>query len=425
MSALFKQLEWANSANIYEVNTRQYTPEGTFNAFAKHLPRLQDMGVEILWFMPITPISLEGRQGALGSYYAVADYTAINPEYGTLEDFTNLVHDAHERGMKVIVDWVANHTGLDNVWSKQYPDWYKRDAEGNFMEANGWVDVIDLNYENQDMRNAMIAAMKYWISEAHIDGFRCDMAHLVPLDFWIEARKACDELRAMYWLAETDTEEYLQVFDASYAWEWMINSAALVQQRMNTEKMMSVLSKYVNQCSDHSQKLMFTTNHDENSWNGTEYEKYGAAAKAFAAFTNVWRGIPLIYSGQELPNYKRLKFFDKDQIDWTENKPALHDFYKTLLSLRKRCNVFHCGADFIELETSQKDKVEAFICKYGDDKALMIFNFSDSDRVQFSISHEEMEGSFQNVFSGMSFRFTKDVNFEMEPWQYIIYEKVK
>ena len=181
MSALFKQLEWANSANIYEVNTRQYTPEGTFNAFAKHLPRLQDMGVEILWFMPVTPISLEGRQGSLGSYYAVADYTGINPEYGTLEDFVNLINDAHQRGMRVIIDWVANHTGLDNAWTKKYPDWYKRDAEGNFMEANGWVDVIDLNYENADMRKAMIAAMKYWISEADIDGFRCDMAHLVPL----------------------------------------------------------------------------------------------------------------------------------------------------------------------------------------------------------------------------------------------------
>lgn len=424
MSMLFKQLEWANSANIYEVNTRQYTPEGTFAAFAKHLPRLKDMGVEILWFMPITPISLEGRQGSLGSYYAVADYTGINTEFGTLDDFKNVVQQAHHLNMKVIIDWVANHTGLDNAWSKKYPDWYKRDENGNFTEANGWVDVIDLNYNNKDMRAAMIAAMKYWITETNIDGFRCDMAHLVPLDFWIEARTECDTLRPMYWLAETDTEEYLQVFDASYAWEWMVDSTAVVKHRMTTEKMMSVLMKYATQCSNHSQKLMFTTNHDENSWNGTEYEKYGDAAKAFAVFTSTWRGIPLIYSGQELPNYKRLKFFDKDQIEWTNEMPALHNFYKALLMLRKRCNVFHCAADLLLLETGQTDKIVAYLSKFNNQKALMLFNFSDSDRVAFSISHAELQDRFQNIFSGITFDFGKDLSFEMQPWQYIVYEKI-
>ena len=424
MSMLFKQLEWANSANIYEVNTRQYTPEGTFAAFAKHLPRLKDMGVEILWFMPITPISLEGRQGSLGSYYAVADYTGINTEFGTLDDFKNVVQQAHHLNMKVIIDWVANHTGLDNAWSKKYPDWYKRDENGNFTEANGWVDVIDLNYNNHDMRAAMIAAMKYWMTETSIDGFRCDMAHLVPLDFWIEARTECDTLRPMYWLAETDTEEYLQVFDASYAWEWMVDSTAVVKHRMTTEKMMSVLMKYATQCSNHSQKLMFTTNHDENSWNGTEYEKYGDAAKAFAVFTSTWRGIPLIYSGQELPNYKRLKFFDKDQIEWTNEMPALHNFYKALLMLRKRCNVFHCAADLLLLETGQTDKIVAYLSKFNNQKALMLFNFSDSDRVAFSISHAELQDRFQNIFSGITFDFGKDLSFEMQPWQYIVYEKI-
>lgn len=424
MSVLFKQLDWANSANIYEVNVRQYTHEGTFAAFAKHLPRLHDMGVEILWFMPITPISLEGRQGSLGSYYAVADYTGINPEYGTLEDFVSIVNQAHSLNMKVIVDWVANHTGKDNVWAKQYPDWYERDAQGNFTERNGWIDVIDLNYNNTDMRKAMIAAMKYWITEAAIDGFRCDMAHLVPLDFWQEARTECDALRPMYWLAETDNEEYLQVFDASYAWEWMADSTAVVQHKMSTEKMMSVLMKYATQCEAHSQKLMFTTNHDENSWNGTEYEKYGAAAGAFAVFTNVYRGIPLLYGGQELPNYKRLKFFDKDEIEWTDAKPALHDFYKTLFMFRRRCNVFNCGAELIYLDTGVNDKIVAYLCKNGDEKALLIFNFSDADRVRFTIAYDDLNDKFQNVFSGLSFDFTREISFEMSPWQYIVYEKI-
>ncbi len=310
------------------------------------------------------------------------------------------------------------------MWMKKHPEWYKKDEHNNFTEANGWVDVIDLDYNSKDMRAAMIAAMKFWITEAEIDGFRCDMAHLVPLDFWIEARTACDQLKPLYWLAETDTEEYLQVFDASYAWEWMMDSAALVKHRMTTEKMMSVLMKYVNQCSDHSQKLMFTSNHDENSWNGTEYEKYGDAARAFAVFTNTWRGIPLIYSGQELPNYKRLQFFDKDEIEWTDNKPLLHDFYKTLFEFRKRCRVFHCGADFIKLDTGHDHNIVAYICKDGDHKALMLFNFSDADRVRFTISHEELEGRFQNIFSLLQFDFSKTLSFEMEHWQYIVYEKI-
>ncbi|MDQ2752351.1 MAG: alpha-amylase family glycosyl hydrolase, partial [Bacteroidota bacterium] len=321
-------------------------------------------------------------------------------------------------------DWVANHTGKDNGWAKHYPDWYKKDDHGNFTEANGWVDVIDLNYDNKDMRAAMIAAMKFWISEANIDGFRCDMAHLVPLDFWQEARTECDKLKPMYWLAETDEEKYLQVFDASYAWEWMVDSTALVKHRMGVEKMMGVLMKYVNQCSDHAQKLMFTANHDENTWNGTEYEKYGAAAKTFAVFTNTWLGIPLIYSGQELPNYKRLKFFDKDEIEWTDEKPALQDFYKTLLTLRKRCNVFHCGADLIPLNTNESDKAVAYICKFEDKKALVLFNFSEAERVHFSITHDELKDNFQNVFSGLTFTFDTTISFELHPWQYIVYEKI-
>ncbi len=200
MSLLFKTVDWANDSNIYEVNTRQYTIEGTFDAFAQHLPRLKDMGVDILWFMPITPISLEKRQGTLGSYYAVDDYTAVNREFGTMDDFKALVAKAHALGMKVIIDWVANHTGWGSAWSKQYPQWFKKDAAGNFTEAHGWIDVIDLDYTNTDMRKAMIASMQHWVASCDIDGFRCDMAHLVPLDFWKEAREQCDALKPLYWL---------------------------------------------------------------------------------------------------------------------------------------------------------------------------------------------------------------------------------
>ncbi|TKK65715.1 1,4-alpha-glucan branching protein [Ilyomonas limi] len=423
MSLLFKTVDWAEDSNIYEVNTRQYTKEGTFNAFAQHLPRLKDMGVEILWFMPITPIGLEKRQGSLGSYYAVADYTAVNREFGTMDDFKALVQQAHAMGMKVIIDWVANHTSPDSAWAKQYPEWYKKDANGNFTEAHGWVDVIDLDYTNKDMRQAMIAALQHWVVTCDIDGFRCDMAHLVPLDFWKEARTQCDAIKPLYWLAESDEADYLQVFDASYAWEWMAVSTELVQHQMTPEKMMNVLVKYASQCTIHAQKLLFTTNHDENSWNGTEYEKYGITAKTFAVFAATWQGIPLIYSGQELPNHKRLLFFDKDEIAWTEQQPALHHFYKTLLYFRKRCPVFDCGAELIRLTTGAEDKVVAYICCNNDKLALLLFNFSNAGRIKFSIHHERLKGTFRNVFSELSFQFDSTVEFEMQPWQYFVYER--
>ncbi|HYE56723.1 MAG TPA: alpha-amylase family glycosyl hydrolase, partial [Chitinophagaceae bacterium] len=208
MSPLFRPLEWSLSTNLYEVNTRQYTPEGTFKAFAPSLHRLKDMGVEVLWFMPITPISKEVRQGTLGSYYACSDYTSINPEFGTLDDFKQIVRQSHELGMKVIIDWVANHTGWDHWWTKTHPGYYIRNAEGKMYDKHGWHDVIDLNYYNHHLRRDMIEAMKFWVAECDIDGFRCDMAHLVPLDFWRAARTELDAVKPLFWLAETETLAY-------------------------------------------------------------------------------------------------------------------------------------------------------------------------------------------------------------------------
>src|SRR5579871_2396781 len=221
MAKLFPAVEWSYNSNIYEVNLRQYTYEGSFNAFANELPRLKDMGIEILWFMPITPISIEKRKGTLGSYYACSDYTATNPEYGSLDDFKNLVLYAHQLEFKVIIDWVANHTGWDHRWTIEHPDFYVKDASGNFTERNGWDDVIDLNYDNPALRRAMIDAMKFWIEKFDIDGFRCDMAHLVTLDFWREAKTTLEPVKNLFWLAECEEISYHEVFDATYTWRWM------------------------------------------------------------------------------------------------------------------------------------------------------------------------------------------------------------
>lgn len=418
MATHFSTIDWVKNSNIYEVNIRQYTAEGTFIAFAKHLPRLKDMGVEILWLMPVTPVSYEIRQGTLGSYYACSSYTEINPEYGTLHDFKSLLREAHQLGFKIIIDWVANHTGWDHHWTKEHPDWYMKDAEGNFTEENGWHDVIDLNYDVKEMRLAMIDAMKYWITECDIDGFRCDMAHLVPLNFWEEARTACEEIKKLFWLAECEVVQYHDVFDVSYAWAWMHATEKFVKGNASLNDVRNVLHDY-SQYPQGAQKMFFTSNHDENSWNGTEYEKYGDAAKAFAVFTCVWQGMPLIYSGQELPNFKRLKFFDKDLIEWNANI-ALHNFYKTLLSLRKNKAIAD-GETFI-LPTNN-DGLMAFIRKKENDVVLVLLNLSAEEKIHIEVEHEWLNGSFQNIFSELIFSFNQKESFELMGNDFLVYRK--
>jgi len=307
MSQNFSTVNWAKGSNIYEVNIRQYTKEGTFAAFAKHLPRLKEMGVEMIWLMPITPISQKVRQGKLGSYYACSSYTSINPEFGSLKDFKNLVNESHQLGFKIIIDWVANHTGWDHHWTFEHPDWYRKDAGGGFTEINGWHDVIDLDFSKEPMRIALTKAMKYWVKECNIDGFRCDMAHLVPLDFWINARKECDAIKPLFWLAECDEPNYHAAFDSSYAWNWMHITEKIGKQEASLHDVRNCLHNY-SQYPNQAIKLFFTSNHDENSWNGTEIEKYGKFVKAWSVFTATWKGMPLIYSGQEIPNDRRLAF---------------------------------------------------------------------------------------------------------------------
>ena len=414
----FKQVSWANTASIYEVNIRQYTAEGTFKAFEKHLPRIKEMGIDIIWLMPITPISQVNKKGSLGSYYACSSYTKISPEFGSVNDFKDLVDAAHALGMKVIIDWVANHTGSQHEWMQANPSWFTQDAAGNFTERNGWDDVVDLNFDNPLMRIALIDAMEFWVNQFNIDGFRCDMAHLVPLDFWIEARTNLEKIKILYWLAETEDIAYHQVFDTSYAWAWMHASKKVGKELDGLQEVYNVLHQYA-QYPKGAYKLFFTSNHDENSWNGTEYEKYGIAAKAWAVFTATWNGQPLIYSGQELPNTKRLAFFDKDQIEWTTELPRLHQFYKTLLTARKAFPVLQ-SSNVFNLPTV--GAVMAYLKQDQGQTALVVLNFS-ADRQHLHVAHEAFSGRFTNLFSGLSFEFIGDSHFELMPGEYIVYLK--
>ncbi len=422
MGINFSTVDWAKGSNIYEVNIRQYTLEGTFAAFSKHLPRLKNMGVEILWLMPITPISKKVRQGILGSYYACSSYTEINPEFGTLTDFKNLINEAHALGFKIIIDWVANHTGWDHHWTIEHPDWYVKDADENFTEKNGWHDVIDLDFSNTNMRRALIDAMKYWVTEGKIDGFRCDMAHLVPLDFWVDARKQCDAITPLFWLAECEVVAYHNAFDASYAWWWMHETEKHAKGNVSPNDIRQVLHAY-SQYPPGAIKLFFTANHDENSWNGTEYEKYADAAKAWAVFTCTWQGMPLIYSGQESPNLKRLKFFDKDCIEWNA-PPQLNDFYTTLLHHRKQSKAISEGETFI-LPAQKGDQLMAYLRRKEEEVVLVLLNLSDDDRVTIRVEHDWLTGTFRNIFSELEFVFKGEEIFELQKGEYIVYEKKK
>jgi len=417
-------VKWSYSANIYEVNLRQYTLEGTFAAFSKHLPRLKDMGVKILWFMPITPISEIGRLGILGSYYAVKNYTDANPEFGAVSDFKSLVKEAHELGFKIIIDWVANHTGNDHAWITEHPEFYSY-LEGNQLHhPHGWLDVAQLNYDNRDLWDNMVDSMKFWLKECDIDGYRCDMAHLVPLDFWVFAKKKLSKVKEnLFWLGECESPEYHEVFDATYTWKWMHASDEFCHNKMNLQSLITVLYKSVTEFPADAFRVYFTSNHDENSWNGTEFEKYGDAAGLMAVFSCTWNGLPMIYSGQEMPNKKRLKFFEKDPIEW-DGIFGLHAFYKTLLLLKCTNGSLRAGDPNVQTKIiSHPDdhQVFSFLRKNDKDEVLVLLNFSAGE-MDFQV--KEVHGTFRNVFGGRAVNFDKEDHVYLNAWGYLVFEKL-
>jgi glycosidase len=372
--------------------------------------------------MPVTPIGKEKRLDTLGSYYACSSYVTTNEEFGTLNDARALVQQVHELGMYLIIDWVANHTGWDHHWTKEHPDWYIKDAEGNFTEKNGWTDVIDLDYSKEDMRMAMMESMAFWVREVGIDGFRCDMAHLVPLDFWQAARRHCDAIRPLYWLAECEQPEYDRVFHTIYAWHWMHVTEKFSKGENGLGVVRDVLLGYTEKNPAAASRLFFTSNHDENSWNGTEYEKYGATAKAWAVFTCTWPGMPLIYSGQENANTRRLAFFNKDELTW-QTPPVLHDFYQRLLRLRQR-NLAITAGECRLISTPADAQLLIFFRKKEADTVLVLLNVSRQGRATVTLEHPWLNGSFRQLFSELIYTFNHREHFELMEGEFLVYEKL-
>ena len=380
--------EWSRNATIYEVNVRQYTPEGTFAAFERHLPRLKRLGIDILWLMPVQPIGQKNRKGSLGSYYAVADYTAMNPEHGTEADFRHLVDAAHAQGMRVILDWVANHTAHDHEWIAAHPDWYVHRADGTISNARDnegretdWTDVAELNYDNPAMRQAMIGEMRWWVERMGIDGFRCDVAGGVPMDFWMQARTALKAVKPdLFLLAEAESPEMHQVFDMTYGWELhhLLNDVA--QAKQTTAALDRYFAKDDSVYGRGAYRMYFTSNHDENSWNGTEFERMGANHQAaFVIAATARNGMPLLYTGQEASLNKRLRFFDKDTVDW--NGPSLADFYAAMLELKHTQPALAngpWGGPQQTLATNGGARVYAYTRTQGTNTVLVAVNFGDA-----------------------------------------------
>ena len=418
----FKVPGFLVSSNIYEVNTRQYTAEGTFKAFVEHLPRLKQMGVEILWFMPIHPIGTEKRKGSLGSYYSIKNFREVNSEFGNLEDFKLMVETIHNLGMRIILDWVANHAAWDNNWTLTNPDFFERDEELKFKSPYDWTDVIQINHSNIQEQDAMIDAMSYWITECNIDGFRADLAHLTPLAFWIKARTALDKMKPeLVWLAETEEVSYHQAFDISYTWKWMHASEEFVKSDFDVSKLLSLLSSASKDFGSEL-RMYYTSNHDENSWNGSEYEKYGIYARALAVFANTYiHSVPLIYSGQELPCKKRLSFFDKDQIDWDE-QPALHSFYSILLQLRARNPVFN--ADAVQSFIDNPWGVLAYKIINGDDCVFVVLNISRLGVTEV-LNLPGIGGIFNSIFTNELRQLEQRVSLTLAPGEFLVLEKIK
>jgi glycosidase len=417
----YKFPERTNTSNIYEVNIRQYTPEGTFKAFETHIPRLKETGVDILWLMPIFPISEKNRKGSMGSYYAVANYKEVNPEFGTKDDLKSIIKTAHENDMLVILDWVANHTGWDNPWITEHPEWYTKDSTGNITHTVGtdWTDVADLNYDNKEMREAMKDALKYWVKEFDVDGYRCDVAGMVPVDFWNKARAELDSIKPVFMLAEAEQLDlHDKAFDMGYAWHMHHIMNQIAKGEQNADSLRNYFEHAQEEYPQSVYRMTFTSNHDENSWNGTVFERMPESYKAFAVLTFAAPGMPLIYSGQEACLDKRLKFFEKDTINWKDCE--MTELYKKLITLKNENKALwngDAGSPAYFINTSNGDQVFTFYRLKDENRVLVMMNLSRKE-AKFNYLEKDEERTYTEYFSGEEMIVKPHENYVLKPWEY-------
>lgn len=418
---------WAKDASIYEVNLRQFSSSSNkFAAVQAALPRLKRLGVKILWLMPLHPISVEGRKGSLGSPYAVQNYLEVNPEFGTLADLKSLVNTAHAQGFRVIMDWVANHTGLDNVWTVSHPEWYTR-VNGVIQPNADWTDVADLDFSKTDMRTAMIDAMKYWVTEVDIDGYRCDFSGGVPTDFWNAANTQLQALKPLYMLSENDSDfsQLESAFVSNYGWNFMSAMNSFASSGGTNMDLYPSLVRFKSQYPAGTFPMTFITNHDENSWNGTEYERLGPYVKRFSALYFTVPGMPLIYNGQEIGLNRRLEFFENDPISWktTATSTALTEFYRKLVALKTKNPALWNGAYGGPLKVH--DGSNPFVLSYsrtkGTSKVIVSINLSSKTQKNKISIGSSMAGYYYDFATGKKVKLASPLTVTVPANSFVIY----
>lgn len=419
-----KNPEWIKNATIYELNIRQFSQEGTFKAVEKQLPRLKKMGIDIIWLMPIHPIGEINRKGSLGSYYSVKDYYGVNPEFGTEEDFRNLVNAIHQQGMYVILDWVANHSSWDNELVKRHPDWYIKSREGKFQSTpwRDYDDIIDFDYSKPELRKYMTEALKYWVKEFDIDGYRCDVASFMPIEFWENARKEMETVKPVFMLAEAmDKELHRKAFDATYAWElWNVTHNIATQNTSIKPLTEGYIAEHISIFPKEGIRMNFTDNHDKNSWEGNQYQNFGESLPAMMVLMTMMDGMPLVYNGQEAGLNRSLQFFEKDPIEWKKHENEV--IYTKLFALKHQNQALwngKWGGEMVRIMNDKMDEVISFVREKNGDKVITIINLSNKEvNVNFDTTFDE--GTYKNMFSDEDFKLDKKQNLVMKPWEYLI-----
>ena len=423
--------DWFRDATIYEVNIRQYTKAGTFKAFQAHLPRLKSLGVKVLWLMPINPIGEVKRLGSLGSYYSVRDYTKVNPEFGTAKDFKALVAAAHKQGFTVILDWVANHTAWDNPWVTQHPDWYTRNASGDIISpaGTGWSDVADLDYSSPGLRAAMADAMAMWVRDYDVDGFRCDVAGMVPADFWEAAVAKLRAIKPVLMLAENQSNADLldDAFLLNYNWSLLREFQNIGHGWVDSSRIADLMATQADPSvyPRGSMPMNFLTNHDENSWNGTEYERFGAAVPALTVMSFTLPGAPMVYTGQEIGLRKRLKFFDKDEVPWPAKPTSIWmgQLITKLAAAKKNNPALFNGAAGGSLRwLPNGDVSEAFTYArvLGSSRVIVVANPSES-AVRVSLPLGTLAGKYKRLSDARSVTLAARQVFDLPAFTWQVY----
>ena len=424
----YPHAEWSYSAVLYEMNVRQLTPEGTLRAAMEKLDFLRELGIDAIWLMPIYPIGEVNRKGELGSYYSIRDYKAVNPEFGTIDDFDAFVEKAHSLGMKVLLDWVANHTARDAKWLHSKPaDWYEREADGTAKVPWDWTDTAKLNYANHDVWRGQIDAMRFWVEKHNIDGFRCDMAMLVPIEFWQEAAQILHAIKPdVFMLAEAEELNLFdRAFDMGYAWEIHHMMCDIAKGERRVWDLRNILYADRERYPSSAMRMMFTSNHDENSWSGSEWSRFGASLEVMTALTFLWEAaMPLIYTGQEVGYDHSFEFFDKDHIpSYQANEHT--ELYRKLINLKhsqKALQAGEQGGRFIEIENNAKDCLMTFVREKEDSRVYAIMNLSPYT-IHADFNNGIYAGHYTNAITGEEVLLPVHLEYDIEPWGYTILYK--